>query len=262
LSGDPSILLGFDVEEFDAPVERGRAMSTDEQMEAGGRGQRRVLDLLDAAGARATMFTTASFAQWHPELQRRAADRHEIASHGRVHATFAESDLAESRRILRDSSGQEVLGFRRARLQPTDPAAILAAGYRYDSSENPIFLPGRYNNLGRPRVPYMKGELLEVPISATPGLRLPLFWLAWKNLPMALVRDASARCLDRDGMLNVFWHPWEFIDLASSGLPRYMRSVDGERACDRLLGYLEWLRGRGSFRTFTEWMRGRPAAAA
>jgi hypothetical protein len=79
---------------------------------------------------------------------------------------------------------------------------------------------------------------------------------------MAVVRDASARCLDADGLLNVFWHPWEFIDLSRSGLPRYMRSVDGERACDRLLGYLEWLRGRGSFRTFTEWMRGRPAAAA
>ena len=92
---DPVILLSFDVEEFDAPVERGRAMSMDEQMDAGGRGQRRVLDLLDAARARATMFTTASFAEWHPDLQRRAAAGHEIASHGRVHASFVDADLAE-----------------------------------------------------------------------------------------------------------------------------------------------------------------------
>jgi peptidoglycan/xylan/chitin deacetylase (PgdA/CDA1 family) len=256
----PAVLLSFDVEEFDAPVERGREMAMAEQMEAGGRGQRRVLDLLDAAGVRATMFTTASFAQWHPDLQRRAAQRHEIASHGRVHATFVDADLAESRRILRETSGQDVVGFRRARLQPTSPEAILAAGYRYDSSENPIFLPGRYNNLRKPRVPYMKGALLEVPISATPRVRLPLFWLAWKNLPMGVVRDASARCLEHDGVLNVFWHPWEFIDLGASGLPRYMRSVDGERACDRLMGYIDWLRGRADFMSFADWMQSRRAA--
>ena len=76
---------------------------------------------------------------------------------------------------------------------------------------------------------------------------------------MAVVRDASARCLDADGLLNVFWHPWEFVDLSRSGLPRYMRSVDGERACDRFAHYVEWLRGRGRFATFTGWYRARAA---
>ena len=71
---EPSILLSFDVEEFDAPVSRGRAMPMAEQLEVGGRGQARLLDLLDALGARATMFTTANFALAHPALQRRAAD--------------------------------------------------------------------------------------------------------------------------------------------------------------------------------------------
>jgi peptidoglycan/xylan/chitin deacetylase (PgdA/CDA1 family) len=255
---DPSILVSFDVEEFDAPLSRGVDIPLAGQMEIGGRGQARTLDLLDSLGIVATMFTTASFAEWHPDLQRRAATRHEIASHGRVHGSFVEADLATSRAALRASSGQEVLGFRRARLQPTDPAAILAAGYRWDSSENPIWLPGRYNHLGDPRVPYRKGELVELPISASPRLRIPLFWLAWKNLPMAIVRDASARCLERDGLLNVFWHPWEFVDLSRSGLPRYMRAVDGERACDRLAAYLEWLRPRGAFRTISEWVRRNP----
>lgn len=256
---DPAILLSFDVEEFDAPLAYGRPMEMAEQMELGGRGQERVLGMLDALGVPATMFTTASFATWHAPLHRRAAAGHEIASHGRVHLTFEDADLAASRAVLRETSGQEVLGFRRPRLQPTDPVAIRAAGYAWDSSENPIFLPGRYNNLGRPRVPYAKGDLLEIPISATPRLRLPLFWLAWKNLPMAVVRDASARCLDADGLLNVFWHPWEFIDLSQSGLPRYMRRVDGERACDRLAQYVDWLRGRGRFATFTDWYRARAA---
>jgi peptidoglycan/xylan/chitin deacetylase (PgdA/CDA1 family) len=255
---DPTILLSFDVEEFDAPVERGRAMSMAEQMEQGGRGQSRVLDLLDRLDVPATMFTTASFAQWHPHLQRRAAERHEIASHGRVHATFQDADLVISRAVLRETSGQEVLGFRRARLQPTDPEAILRAGYRWDSSENPIWLPGRYSNLGKPRTPYRKGRLLELPISATPRVRLPLFWLAWKNLPFGVVVDASRRCLEHDGLLNVFWHPWEFIDLAGSGLPRYMRAVDGERACDRFAAYVDALRPHGRFSRISAWVEGQP----
>ncbi|MFM9098048.1 MAG: polysaccharide deacetylase family protein, partial [Phycisphaerales bacterium] len=84
---DPAILLSFDVEELDAPLAYGRRMEMAEQMELGGRGQERVLGMLDALGVPATMFTTASFATWHAPLHRRAAAGHEIASHGRVHLT-------------------------------------------------------------------------------------------------------------------------------------------------------------------------------
>ena len=242
---EPSILLSFDVEEFDAPVSRGRPMAMAEQMEVGGRGQERLLGLLESLGVRATMFTTANFALAHPGLQRRAAARHEIASHAHFHASFREADLASSRAVLRETSGQEVLGFRRPRLQRTDPAAIAAAGYAYDSSVNPIWLPGRYSNLGAPRTPHRTGAIAEFPISTSPALRLPLFWLAWKNLPMAMVRDACARCLAHDGVLNLFWHPWEFVDLSGEGLPLHMRRVDGERMCDRFAAFVEWLRPRG-----------------
>lgn len=255
----PTILLSFDVEEFDAPVSRGRSMSMSEQMERGGRGYERVLDLLETLEVPATMFTTGNFANWHPSLVRRAARRHETASHGLMHATFERSDLAESRRVLEQATGSPVKGFRRARLQPTPPEWIVEAGYRYDSSENPVWIPGRYNHLRDPRLPYRKGELVEVPISASPTLRVPLFWLAMKNLPMAVVRSASLRCLERDGLLNVFWHPWEFIALGGEGLPRIMRRVDGEAMCDRVARYVEWLRPHGTFSTFSQWLdRGAP----
>ena len=249
---EPSILLSFDVEEFDAPVSRGRAMSMEEQMEVGARGQRRTLDLLDSLGLRTTMFTTANFALSNPELLGRTAARHEIASHAHFHASFRDGDLATSREALRAATGQPVLGFRRPRLQRTDPAAIAAAGYGYDSSVNPIWLPGRYSNRALPRTPYRTGGIVEFPISTSPGIRLPLFWLAWKNLPMAVVRDACARCLDRDGILNLFWHPWEFVDLSREGLPLHMRRVDGERMCDRFAAFAEWVRGRGRIETFSE----------
>ena len=237
-------------------------MSMEEQMEVGGRGQERTLSLLESLGVRCTMFTTANFARANPGLQRRAAAVHEIASHAHFHASFRIEDLASSRAVLRETSGQEVLGFRRPRLQHTDPAAIVAAGYRYDSSLNPIWLPGRYSNRGRPRVPHRLGGLVEVPISTTPHVRLPLFWLAWKNLPLPVVRDACQRCLAADGVLNVFWHPWEFIDLSRQGLPLHMRRIDGERMCDRFASFVEWLRGRARIAPIGEWVSRNPMIAA
>jgi len=255
-------LVTFDVEEFDAPLDRGRVLDMPAQLRTGAEGFTRILDLLDDLDATATLFITANLAQHAPELVRRAAERHEIASHGFMHRSFEVGDLARSRDALREISGQAVRGFRRARLQATDPAAILAAGYRWDSSENPIWLPGRYNNLAKPRTIYRKGDLVELPTSASPRLRVPLFWLAMKNLPMPLIRSASAACLRRDGYLSLYWHPWEFLDLRDSGLPWYMRRPDGERFVERVAAYLRWLRERSSLLTVSEFLEQRGLLAA
>lgn len=262
-SSDPAIsLLTFDVEEFDAPLDRGRSLDMATQLRIGSEGFRRVLDLLDELAVPATLFITANLARHSPDLVRRAAARHEIASHGFHHRSFENADLARSREVLREISGQEVLGFRRARLQATDPQAILDAGYRWDSSENPIWLPGRYNNLRRPRTIYRRDGLVELPASASPRLRIPLFWLAMKNLPMALVRAASAACLRRDGYLSLYWHPWEFLDLRDSGLPRYMRRPDGEAMCRRLAGYVRWLLRRSRAGTISAFVEARSRSGA
>lgn len=255
----PTTLLTFDVEEFDAPLDRGRALDMSAQLRIGAEGFLRVLDLLDdLAVSEVTLFITANMARHAPELVRRAAQRHEIASHGFMHRTFENSDLARSRAVLREISGQEVLGFRRARLQVTDPKAILDAGYRWDSSENPIWLPGRYNNLRKPRTVHRKGELIELPASASPRLRVPLFWLAMKFLPMPIVRSASAACLRRDRYVSLYWHPWEFLDLRDSGLPRYMRRPDGEAMCRRFGDYVAWLLQRSTPSSISRWLATRP----
>lgn len=257
--GPPVTLISFDVEEFDAPIDFGRAISEEEQSERGAEGWRRALDLLDELDVGATLFITAWMAQQHPTLLQRSAARHEIASHGFRHGSLEPGDLARSREALKHASGQRVLGFRRARLQATDPGEILAAGYAWDSSENPIWLPGRYNNLRAPRTLHRRGDLVELPISASPLLRLPLFWLAMKNLPMPLIRAASARCLRRDGYLNLYWHPWELLDLRRSGLPRVARRIDGPRMADRLRRYIAWLRERSRMQTISSWLLERGA---
>lgn len=245
-----SVLLSFDAEEFDIPQEYGQRVSADLQFDVASRGMEVVLDLLDRLRIPATFFATAHFAQNRPGLVLRAvAAGHEIASHGFYHSSFEEADLGRSRVALERVAGQAVRGFRRARLAPTDPRAIRAAGYLYNSSENPTYIPGRYNHFFRPRTARIENGLLELPISVTPLVRFPLFWLSFKNFPLPVIKAASDATLRVDHYLNIFYHPWEFTDLRSYRLPGIVRRIDGQRMVDRLADYLVWLRRRASFET-------------
>ena len=78
----PEVLLSFDVEEFDAPLEYGGWIPETEQDAVSVAGLRLVLALLAELGIRTTLFCTASFAERQAGLIREAAHRHEIASPG------------------------------------------------------------------------------------------------------------------------------------------------------------------------------------
>jgi peptidoglycan/xylan/chitin deacetylase (PgdA/CDA1 family) len=254
------VLLSFDAEEFDLPLERGQRLSLDEQMAVGGEGLRRTLALLDEVGprVRATFFCTAVFAERFPELIARAVSSgHEIASHGVVHgaADWRDEHLLESRQRLERVSGTPCVGFRRPRLAPTDPGLIAAAGYRYNSGENPTWLSGRYNNFFRPRRPHRVSPptapaepaspgLLNIPASVTPVIRWPLFWLSFKAAPLSLTRAASAWVLRADPALVLYFHPWELCDLSAYRVPAYVRACDGQRMRAKLAAYLRWLAER------------------
>ena len=230
----PTVHLSFDVEEFDLPNEYGGALPLEEQLELGEQGFRTVLPWMNELGASCTMFTTARFAEHAPELVREAAKSHEIASHGVRHDRFDTPDYSESRQRLEAVTGNTITGFRRPRLQPIDPDACRLAGYRYDSSENPVRLPGRYDNRHLKRTPRHEDGLLRVPISASPRLRIPLFWLAWGNLPRPILRSALDRTLAHDGRLVLFFHPWEFIELPEVPMPRVVRRRVGPRLLERV----------------------------
>ena len=169
-----------------------------------------VLCLLDHLGVRATFFITANFAQHYPDLVRKIAEDHEVASHGFYHSSFDLGDLEKSRKALEALISQPVTGFRMPRLKPIDDRAISAAGYAYSSSMNPTYLPGRYNNFFQPRLPYYADQLLNLPVSVMPLIRFPLFWLSFKNLPLPIYKIASKLTLLWDSHLNLYFHPWEF----------------------------------------------------
>lgn len=246
------VLLSFDVEEFDVPEEYGQQVPDEVKFAVSRQGLEPILQLLDECQIPATFFTTAHFARHHVELMRAIAQTHEIASHGFFHSSFEVADLAKSRQILGAIAGQSIAGFRMARLQKINDWEIEGAGYAYNSSVNPTYLPGRYNNFFQPRTAHYSNTLLNIPVSVTPLIRFPLFWLSFKNLPLSCYQLISLYTLHMDRYLSLYFHPWEFTDLSQFALPGYIKRHSGQAMVRRLRRYLTWLKPRATFITYAE----------
>lgn len=247
-----SIMLTFDVEEFDLPLEYGHTLSWAEQIEISASGLKAIFHMLERIGIPATFFTTARYAKERPADLILMADGHELASHGYSHSSFELQDLKKSRLVLQEASGVDVRGFRMPRFAPVDETSIADAGYTYNSSINPTFLPGRYNHFRSQRLPYRAEatpELLNIPISTSRVLRIPLFWLGFRHFPLWLLRRIALQCLNQDHCLVLVFHPWEFASINSFELPWYITRGSGQPLIDRLEGFVSWLINYGTATT-------------
>ncbi len=252
------ILLSFDTEEFDVPRESGVVYNTlTEGMEVSTYGTERILDILERNNVKATFFCTANFAQHAPATMKRIVDGgHEVASHGCDHWQPKASDVTTSKPILEKISGKPVNGYRQPRMFPVSDNDIRQAGYLYNSSINPCFIPGHYNHLRTPRVPFMRDGLLEIPVAVTPWLRIPLFWLALHNFPLWLYKALARRCHNHDGHFATYFHPWEFYPLGQH--PEFKtkfitRNHAGHAMEQRLDAVIKMFKAEGAqFATYTE----------
>ena len=245
-----SILFTVDVEEFDTALEFGHNISLDEQMAVSTRGLSLLAERFAALDTPVTLFTTASYALHEPKLIRTLAQKHEIASHGYFHTTFEPADLLKSRLALENILERPVTGFRRARMGYVDPTDVQEAGYAYNSSLHPTWLPGRYNHWGESRHPFRERDVWQIPASVTPTLRLPLFWLSLKNFPFAYYKLLCRQTLKADGFLNLYVHPWEFTDLSAyEKIPAYVRRHSRDVLLDRVEQLLRYLKPMGDFDT-------------
>ena len=161
-------------------------------------------------------------------------------------------DLKQSRQVLEQLIGKRVLGFRMPRLQKVADGEIAAAGYQYNSSMNPTYIPGRYNNFFKPRTAYYSNQLLNIPVSVTPIVRFPLFWLSFKNFPLWWMKLNSKLTIANDGYLNIYFHPWEFTDITRFQLPSYIKRRSGKEMTQRLKSYIIWLKAQGVFIRYSE----------
>ena len=253
------VMLSFDTEEFDVPLEHGVDFAIEKQMTVSIFGINKILDILKTKGIVATFFTTANFAERAPEvMQRIVAEGHEVACHSYNHWTYEEGDLERARRRLQDITGQPISGFRMPRMMPVSDEEIERLGFTYNSSLNPCFIPGRYMHLTTPRTHFMKGSVHQIPASVSPCLRLPLFWLSAHNFPQRLYHALCRRTWRHDGYFNTYFHPWEFYPLGEHPelkMPFIIRHNAGEGMCRRLAALIDMFSAEGAqFITYSQFV--------
>jgi peptidoglycan/xylan/chitin deacetylase (PgdA/CDA1 family) len=254
------ILLSFDIEEFDMPLEYGKEINFQDQIDISISGTNHILDILDKHRVKATFFSTVVFAQNAPDIIKRIIKSgHELASHGYFHSAFEPEHLASSRNELQEISSQKITGFRMPRMKPVDGNEVKKAGYLYNSSINPTWLPGRYNNLNRPRTKFKEAGVWQIPASVTPIMRFPLFWLSFHNLPLTIYTWLAQKTYKKDGYLNIYFHPWEFTSLEDKnrfGFPRYVSKNSGKKMIERMDQFIGALKLKNySFSTLSEFIQ-------
>ncbi len=249
------ILLSFDVEEFDMPLEYNFNISAEEQMQVGKKGLDAINPILTDPSVSATLFTTANFAMHYPDAIKQLAAKHEIASHTFYHSAFIDEHLLSSKNKLEEISGKPVTGLRMPRMRKVLMEKVKKAGYLYDSSINPTYLPGRYNNFHLPRTMYSDEGMIRVPASVSPIIRIPLFWLSFKNLPYPVFKMLAQQTIKKDGYLCLYFHPWEFTEIENYGLPGFTKKLNGEPLLERLHWLISDLKKEGDFITMDQFVK-------
>jgi polysaccharide deacetylase family protein (PEP-CTERM system associated) len=190
---------------------------------------RRLLDLLDEAGVRATFFVLGWVAERRPALVRaiRAAG-HEVGCHSHLHRLVYEqtpaefrADLRRARGVLQDTLGEPVTAYRAPSFSVTARSlwaldVLAEEGVRIDSSIYPTH-HDRYGIPGTPLEPHAleraAGTLWEFPppVWRVCGYPLPAGGGGYFRLyPYALTRHAL-RAINAAGRpFAVYLHPWEF----------------------------------------------------
>lgn len=251
---NPTILLSFDVEEFDIPLEYGHTISEAEQLKVGYEGFEAIADLITKLNIEVTAFTTANFANHYSNAISVFSNKHEIASHTYYHSSFDIADLKTSRLKLEEVTNKPITGLRMPRMKAVEMHDVAAAGYLYDSSINPTWLPGRYNNLHLPRTVYTDNGMLRLPASVSPRFRFPLFWLSFKNFPYSIYLSMLKAALKKDGYVCIYFHPWEFVNLDAYRLPGYVKKYSGTPLLQRLQRLINDLKPLAKFQSSNQFL--------
>ncbi|MEZ6043513.1 MAG: glycosyltransferase [Planctomycetaceae bacterium] len=187
-----------------------------------------LLQLLESHKTQATFFVLGWIAEMYPELVRRISDLgHEVASRGYLHQRITQlsrrdrlNDLIRSRKILEDTTGRAVNGYRQADgwFRQGDLWVledVIDAGYLYDSS----LMPRRRDSGGDPdpRTIHLRsapsGQLFEVPPSTLPfaGSWLPIAGGNYqRQFPHALMQGAVRRWMEAERSPYVMYlQTWE-----------------------------------------------------
>jgi len=250
-----TILLTFDVEEFDLPREFGQKISEKESFEISNLGLNNLFELIEKDNIKATFFTTTNFAKKFPNLIKQIiAQGHEIASHGYSHSDNYLSDISKiklAKQELEKITKTKIKGFRAPRFAIKNVSKLHDFGFEYDSSLHPTFIPGRYNNLNKKRNTHKVENIIEIPISTLSIFRLPIFWLAFKNSPSFYHNFFTKINFNSSDYTMLVFHPWEFTDLSEFNIPSYIK----KNPIEKLKKYLLFCRKKAyNFKTIQDYL--------
>lgn len=242
----------------------------------------RFLELFDELGIRATFFVigrSLGHRSVDARLRETVAAGHELGNHTFDHAydlvtrtpASMADDLHRCDLRLRDL-GAEVVGFRAPGYTHDQRLldVIARAGYRYDSSSLPSLpyygaklgaiaitrLLGRRSQslvhggrafLGLRRPHRLRNGLIEIPISVSDRLRIPLFGTSLLCSPHAAAHWLEDQAL-RQEFLHVELHGLDLLDPSKDGLPSELASWRPETRVDlatKLRRLAQLLRARG-----------------
>ncbi|MDE2029988.1 MAG: DUF3473 domain-containing protein [Alphaproteobacteria bacterium] len=207
---------------------------------------RRVLDICDEAGCKATFFAVGRVADSAPDLIRDiAAYGHEIAYYGRSRVPLTKEEPERFRREsradkekLEQLAGRDVAGFRAPHFSLT-PQSLWALdvlnelGFRYSSSVMPTDMTP-FGFADAPRAPFTwPNGMIEfpMPVAALGKYHLPyLGGLYFYLLPDFVVRGFIKKAM-ADEILWAHAHPYDFDRekkfAAAPGTPFWIRAALG-----------------------------------
>jgi polysaccharide deacetylase family protein (PEP-CTERM system associated) len=214
----------FQVSAFEPHVARAEWDSKELRVD---RNVKRILELFATHDVKATFFILGWVAQRLPAMVREIVNAgHEVASHGLEHTRVTQQerddfrhDVTTAKRLLEDTAGKEVIGYRAATYSITEhnlwALDVLAeTGHRYSSSIYPI----KHDLYGIPAAPRFRFEvgaskLTEIPITtvALLGRNWPCGGGGYFRLfPYSLSKWALKHVNETEGQSAVFYfHPWE-----------------------------------------------------
>jgi len=266
--------FSVDVEEWYHILESGAAPEIEEWGSLESRIEHnlnQILKLLDEQGIRGTFFWLGWLAERHRKLVTRCKQQgHEIASHGYAHLLPWEvghkrfkNDIARSKKVLEDITGQQVLGFRTAGFGINNRTrwaleVISEVGYEYDSSITSSLLKRHTlcdNDIGACAIPTQNGQLIEVPMSTLRLSYLSIRFIGGGYLrlfPTWFMRWGISRVRKTGQPAIIYVHPRE-IDLDHPRLPvgpiKYFRCYFNLKST---MPKLKWLCENYSFCTMYE----------
>jgi polysaccharide deacetylase family protein (PEP-CTERM system associated) len=188
------------------------------------------LDLLRAHDAKATFFVFGCIAETHPDLiERIMAGGHEVASrgfwprslHGLGRAEFVD-DLGRAKLALERAGSNAIVGYRSPVWIGPDHLwmleALSEAGYKYDSSVNPILrrFADQPKYFGFQQMELEGGLIWEIPITTAGvlGVRIAISGGNYlRQLPHGVLSRAVAARAKGDEPLVFYFMPWE-LDVA------------------------------------------------